>query len=384
MDMTILDGGLMTTIQDKGRTGFQQYGMPVSGAMDDYSMQVGNLLVGNEPYEAVLETTILGPSVQFNVTTMIALTGANMKPQINRRSVTMWRSILVNPGDVLTFGGLISGCRSYIALAGGIGIEAVMGSKSTYVRGAIGGLKGEKLQTGDEFNLGFKNKGLGQLGIKRIPQESIPIYANTCEVRVVLGPQDDCFTQAAIRTFFESEYDLTNEADRMGYRLAGPKIEHLQSADIISDGIALGSIQVPGHGMPIIMMADRQTTGGYTKIATVISPDLAILAQLKPGDKVRFKQVSLATSHEIYHQYVDKIEEIQRYIKGNTFEMTSTKLYQVSVKGKQDKKTYKIIVEEISELVQLKLNIENSVGESTPTEVEIGTPTYRSGSLGID
>lgn len=347
MDITILDGGLLTTIQDKGRTGFQQYGMPVSGVMDDYSMRVGNLLVGNEPYEAVLETTILGPTVQFNENTMIALTGANMKPQINRKSVTMWRSILVNPGDVLTFGGLISGCRSYIALAGGIGIEAVMGSKSTYVRGAIGGLHGGRLQTGDEFDLGFQNKDLGQLPLKRIPQKYLPIYANTCEVRVVLGPQDDCFTQATIRTFFESEYDVTNEADRMGYRLAGPKIEHLQSADIISDGIALGSIQVPGHGMPIIMMADRQTTGGYTKIGTVISSDLAILAQLKPGDKVRFKQVSIATSHELYYQYNDKIEEIERYILENSFEMTSTRLYQVSVKGKQDTTIFKVSVEEI-------------------------------------
>lgn len=348
MDVTILDGGLMTTIQDKGRTGFQQYGMPVSGAMDDYSMQLGNLLVGNEPYEAVLETTILGPSVQFNVNTRIALTGANMKPQINRQSVTMWRSIPVKPGDVLTFGGLISGCRGYIALAGGIRIEEVMGSKSTYVRGAIGGLKGEKLQTGDEFDLGFQNQDLGQLPLKRVPQEYLPVYANACEVRVILGPQDDCFTPEAIRTFFESEYDVTNEADRMGYRLAGPKLEHTESADIISDGIALGSIQVPGHGMPIIMMADRQTTGGYAKIGTVISPDLAILAQLKPGDKVRLKQVSITTSHEIYHQYKDKIENIQRYIKDNSFEITSTRLYQVSVKGKQDKKTVKVIVEEIN------------------------------------
>lgn len=347
MDITILDGGLLTTIQDKGRTGFQQYGMPVSGVMDDYSMRVGNLLVGNEPYEAVLETTILGPTVQFNVTTMIALTGANMKPQINTKSVPMWRSILVNIGDVLTFAGLISGCRSYIALAGGIGIEAVMGSKSTYVRGAIGGLHGGKLQTGDEFDLGFQNKDLGQLPLKRIPQKYLPIYANACEVSVVLGPQDDCFTQVAIRTFLESEYDVTNEADRMGYRLAGPKIEHTQSADIISDGIALGSIQVPGHGMPIIMMADRQTTGGYTKIGTVISSDLAILAQLKPGDKVRFKQVSIATSHELYHQYNDKIEEIQRYILENSFEMTSTRLFQVSVKGKQNTKTFNVSVEEI-------------------------------------
>ncbi|HZK55661.1 MAG TPA: biotin-dependent carboxyltransferase family protein [Desulfosporosinus sp.] len=348
MDVTILDGGLMTTIQDKGRTGFQQYGMPVSGAMDDYSMQLGNLLVGNKPHEAVLETTILGPSVQFNVTTRIALTGANMEPQINRQAVTMWRSILVCPGDVLTFGGLISGCRGYIALAGGIGIEAVMGSKSTYVRGAIGGLKGEKLQAGDEFDLSFANKDMSLLPLKRIPLEYLPIYEKACEVRVVLGPQDDCFTQPAIRTFLESEYDVTNEADRMGYRLAGPKLEHIESADIISDGIALGSIQVPGHGIPIIMMSDRQTTGGYTKIATVISPDLAILAQLKPGDKVRFKQVSITTSHEIYHQYKVKMEDIQRHIKNNSFEITSTRLYEVSVKGKPDKKSFKVTVEEIN------------------------------------
>lgn len=346
-DITILDGGLMTTIQDKGRTGFQQYGMSVSGAMDDFSMRVGNLLVGNDPYEAVLETTILGPIVQFNVNTNIAITGANMNPQINSKPVPMWRSILVNTGDILTFVGLISGCRSYIALAGGIAIESVMGSKSTYVRGAIGGLNGKNLQIGDEFNLGSNNKDLDQPPIKRIPQKYLPIYANTCEIRVVLGPQDDCFTQEAIRTFFESEYDVTNEADRMGYRLAGSKIEHTQSSDIISDGIALGSIQVPGHGMPIIMMADRQTTGGYTKIATVISSDLTILAQLRPGDKIRFKQVSIAKAHEIYNQYNLRIEEIQRYIKENRLEITSSKLYDVRVKGKLKDNEFRVLVEEI-------------------------------------
>ncbi len=346
-DIAILDGGLMTTIQDNGRTGFQQYGMSVSGAMDNFSMRVGNLLVGNEPYEAVLETTILGPTIQFNVSTVIAITGANMNPQINSKPVPMWRSILVNSGDILTFLGLISGCRGYISLAGGIGIEAVMGSKSTYVRGAIGGLNGKQLQIGDEFNLGLTNKDLEQLRNKRIPLKYRPIYANACEIRVILGPQDDCFTQEAISTFFESKYDVTNEADRMGYRLAGSKIEHIQSADIISDGITLGSIQVPGHGMPIIMMADRQTTGGYTKIATVISSDIAILAQLKPGDKIRFKQVSIEKSHEIYNQYNDKIEEIQRYINENSLEITSTRLYQISVKSKQEKKTYKVLAEEI-------------------------------------
>ena len=346
-DITILDGGLMTTIQDKGRPGFQQYGMSVSGAMDDFSMRVGNLLVGYEPYEAVLETTILGPTVQFNVNTVIAITGAKMNPQINSKPVPMWRSILVNSGDILTFLGLISGCRSYIALAGGIGIESVMGSKSTYVRGAIGGLNGNKLQVGDEFDLDLKNKDLSGLDNKRIPQEYLPIYANTCEIRVVLGPQDDYLTQETISVFFESEYEVTNEADRMGYRLSGSKIEHIQGADIISDGIALGSIQVPRYGMPIIMMADRQTTGGYTKIATVISSDLAILAQLRPGDKIRFKQVSITKAHEIFNQYNLRIEEIQRYIQENSLEITSSKLYGVRVKGKLKDNEFRVLVEEI-------------------------------------
>lgn len=281
--------GLLTTVQDAGRYGFQRYGMPVSGAMDLLSLHQANYLVSNLENEACLEVTALGPEIEFESNTYIAICGADMNAQINGNEIEMYKTIKVNSGDKLTFRGLRSGFRTYISFAGGIEVPLVMGSKSTYMRGEIGGFQGRQINKGDILEIGDNTN----IEIREINKRDIPIFNEYFTARIIPGPEADHFKVNGLATFLHSEFTLTDQCDRMGYRLTGNKIKHKTSADIISSGITFGTIQVPAHGEPIIMMADRQTTGGYTRIANVISDDLPFIAQLKPGDKIAFKEVNL-------------------------------------------------------------------------------------------
>lgn len=342
-DIVIINPGLYTTVQDRGRWGYQEYGMPVTGAMDDYSLRLANILVGNDEYDAVLETTLNGPEISFNTDVVAAVTGANMVPRVNGYTVPMWRSLKLSKGDVLSFEMAREGTRGYIAFAGGLDIPAVMGSRSTYVRGAIGGYEGRKLKSNDEIDLRDKNLPIEQLAGRIIPPQYIPHYEDSCIIRVIPGPQDDYFTEESIEKFFSSEYEITKEADRMGYRLSGPQLTHKAGADIISDGINLGSVQVPGHGMPIVMMSDRQTTGGYTKIATVISSDIPVMAQLKPGNKVRFEKIDIREAHKVLKEYENKIKEIKDYVNSYRLNTARMKRYNLKIEGV----SYEVTVEEI-------------------------------------
>lgn len=326
----IINPGLLTTVQDQGRWGYQRYGMSVAGAMDSFATRTANLLVGNDENEGVLEATFLGPEILFNCDEVISITGANMQPKINDVPVPMWTALLVKMGDKLSFSSAACGIRTYIAFSRGIDVPIIMNSKSTFIRGEIGGYEGRKLMKDDMVPLG--NRVLAVSG-SYLPSAYIPKYNGDNTIRVVMGPQDDYFENKAIDTFLNSEYSITSEADRMGYRLEGPKIQHKDGADIISDGIVFGSVQVPGHGSPIIMMADRQTTGGYAKIGTVITPDLSKLAQMKPGDKINFKVVSIEESHEIYREYEECIKKIKGFIENNRFEFTGIKRLDLRISG---------------------------------------------------
>lgn len=217
-----------------------------------------------------------------------------------------------------------------------------MGSKSTYVKGKVGGFQGRMLKAGDEIKIGSAGKN-DFTNIKKLPTEFIPSYNKDNIVRVVMGPQDDYFTDDGINTFLDGQYEVTNEADRMGYRLSGPKISHKIGADIISDGIIMGSVQVPGHGAPIIMMADRQTTGGYTKIATIITPDINIVGQLKPGESVRFKLVDIKEAHKIYKKYMKNFD----VIRGAVAKISCTTISSKKLKVRVNNKEYDVIVQEI-------------------------------------
>lgn len=308
----VIQPGLLTTVQDLGRYGYQQYGVPVSGAMDDYALRIANLLVGNNEGEACLEMTLLGPQLQVLGDTAVAITGADLSPMLNNSSIPMWAAVAVGPGDTISFPCPRGGCRSYLAVAGGIDVPRVMGSSSTYTKSHIGGFEGRALHAGDYLKSGRVRPGI--LG-RGLPPQYVPEYRKQSELRVMLGPQDDYFTENGIHTFLHSEYTVSMEADRVGYRLQGSRIEHKTSADIISDGIPLGAVQVPRDGLPIVLLADRHTTGGYTKIAVVITADIPKLAQAKPGDKVRFRQITEAAAHRALNDYEQNIDAVKDWIQ---------------------------------------------------------------------
>ena len=295
MSITVLNPGLLTTVQDMGRVGYQQFGVSVSGVMDPRSAAIANILVGNPEDEAVLECTMMGPQLLFNQTETIAITGGDLMPTLDGKPMPTYRAVTVQAGQVLRFQAPKTGCRCFIAFTGGLDIPVVMGSRSTYMKAKIGGVEGRKLQKDDV--IGFRAPGVPKnLNIRCMAPEFVPRPVYT--LRVVMGPQDDAFTPAGIDTFLGETYSVTNEFDRMGCRLDGALIEHKVSGDIISDGIAFGAVQVPSAGKPILMLADRQTTGGYTKIANVITADFRILGQLKAGDKIRFEKVSIAHAQD--------------------------------------------------------------------------------------
>ena len=310
----VIQPGPLTTVQDLGRYGYQQYGIPVSGAMDNYALRVANLLVGNNEGEAGLEITLLGLQLRLLKDTVVAISGADLSPTLNNNPLPMWEAVVVGCGDVISFHWPKRGCRSYLAVAGGIDIPKVMGSSSTYMKSRIGGIEGRPLRVGDRLKSGEARPRILE---RKLPPQYIPEYRNQSELRVILGPQDDHFTEKGIYDFLHSEYTISTEADRVGYRLQGPRIEHKTGADIISDGIPLGAVQVPGDGLPIILMADRQTTGGYAKIAIVITVDVPKLAQAKPGDKIRFLQTTEEEAHQALREYEQTIHTLKYCIQQN-------------------------------------------------------------------
>jgi len=295
--LLIRSSGLLTTVQDLGRYGFQRYGMPVAGAMDAFSFQLANALVGNLPNDACLEITLIGPEIEFFDDGILAICGADINPCMNGNPVSINKTITAKKGDLLSFGGLNAGCRSYIAFAGGIQVPMVMGSRSTYLRGKIGGFEGRALKSGDVVPLGLMHH---KPVFKEIPVDLLPQYGSSQILQITPGPEINRFDIQGITALLTSEYKIADQSDRMGYRLSGEEIKQAKgSADIISAGISMGSVQIPGNGQPIILMADRQTTGGYTRIAHVASVDLTLLAQLKPGDRIRFKEITLGKAQEL-------------------------------------------------------------------------------------
>jgi biotin-dependent carboxylase-like uncharacterized protein len=295
--LLVADPGLLTTVQDLGRLGYQRVGIPPSGPMDRLAFVVANRLVGNPDGAAALECTVKGPRLEVGRAALVAVTGADMGLSVNGREAPTWTAVPVAPGDVIGFRMASAGCRSYLAAAGGIDTPPALGSRATYLRGRLGGLGGRALRKGDALPLGPGPAASGPRTARTVPPARRPGYPAEIECRVVLGPQDDRFTPEGIAAFLGGPYEVTPQADRMGYRLKGPVIAHARGHDIVSDGIPLGGIQVPGEGQPIVLLVDRQTTGGYTKIATVISVDIGRIGQTRPGQRVRFRAVGLAEAH---------------------------------------------------------------------------------------
>jgi len=294
----VLDGGLLTTVQDLGRFGYQRVGVPVCGAMDPFALRAANRLAGNADNAAALEITLVGPELRFAGDALVAITGADLGPMMDGEPLAMWRTLCVRRGTHVTFGANRQGLRAYLAVAGGIDVPLVLDSRSTFTRGGFGGYDGRALRAGDRLRLVDADTPCAPI-VRRMPQAGVPRYGRGGPVRVVLGPQDDAFTEDGLATFLRDAYMLTSQSDRVGSRFAGPRIAHRTGADIVSDGTVCGAIQVTGDGLPIVLMADRGTTGGYTKIATVATVDLGRVAQLAPGESVRFAAISLQEAHAL-------------------------------------------------------------------------------------
>ena len=306
----IIDGGMFTTVQDLGRYGYQRYGVPASGAMDPFALRVANLLVGNQEDDAGLEVSMVGAKMSFLAETVLAITGADLGPLLDGRPFPMWQALIVPMGSELSFVGVRDGVRSYLAIAGGIDVPVVLGSRSTYTPSRLGGFQGRALTAGDRLSTSWQTTP-DRLEGRRLSRKHIPRYGHTHTLRVIMGPQDDAFTQESIETFLSSAYKVTSMSDRVGYRLEGEPVRSTGSAGIISDGSPLGAVQMTGDGLPIILAVDRGTTGGYVKIATVISGDFWSLAQAAPGDAITFQQVDVEEAHRVLEERRDVLEQVR-------------------------------------------------------------------------
>ncbi|MEG0016591.1 MAG: biotin-dependent carboxyltransferase family protein [Gordonibacter sp.] len=296
MGLVVRKPGVYTSVQDNGRYGYQGSGFSPNGVMDHRAYVMANLLVENDPHDCVLEFALAGPTLRFTTKTIIALTGGDFSATIDRKPVPRYTALMVDRGSILRLGAAKTGCYGYLAIAGGsMRIPEVMGSRSTNLKCEIGGWKGRTLIVGDYLPFVTKNVDfLPNLGSHRIDPD--PYYCfgeEEITVRVVPGPQENLFTEEGIEAFYSQTYLTTTKCDRMGYRLDGPEIATACGSDIISDGIAFGAVQVPSHGRPIIMLADRQTTGGYAKIGTIATVDIPKLVQRPPGSRIRFEAVTV-------------------------------------------------------------------------------------------
>lgn len=315
-DLVVADPGPFATIQDLGRVGYQRFGVTTSGAMDEGALRLANRLAGNQPGEAAVEFTLGGGTYQVEAPACrVAVAGGDFPVSINGRRVGAYASHTLRRGDRLAIGTAVSGARGYLAVAGGFALPEVLGSRSTHVRSGLGGMDGGPLKAGSRLPLAAPDRFEGPDRWLRpgLWPRGRPV------LRVVMGPQDDLFTEEGKATFLSHAYRILPQSDRMGYRFEGPPIRHVADYNIVSDGIAPGSIQVVGSGQPIVMLADRQTTGGYAKIATVVSADLPVLAQCRPGNAVRFRAVSVEEAEDLRAAMLDGIEALEKafYIVGD-------------------------------------------------------------------
>lgn len=323
--LLVVDPGPLATIQDLGRVGYQRFGVTTAGAMDERALRLANRLAGNEPGEAAIEFTLAGGTYVVEAAACrIAIAGGDFPVSINGRRVGPYASHTLRRGDRLVIGRAHSGTRGYLTVAGGLDIPKVLGSRSTHVRSALGGMDGHPLKAGNRIPLADPERFDGS--DRWLKPNLWPKSGDV--VRVVLGPQDDLFTEEGKATFLSHPYRILPQSDRMGYRFEGPPIRHAADYNIVSDGIAWGSVQVVGSGQPIIMLADRQTTGGYAKIATVISADLPVLAQCRPGNDVRFRAVGVEEAEDLRAALLDGIEKLAKafYRVGSTVDDTANLL----------------------------------------------------------
>ena len=295
----VQEPGLFTTVQDLGREGFGPLGVSASGAADAMSLRLGNRLVGNAEGEAGLEMTLLGGTFVFPDGAIVALTGSDFGSTVDGAPVGLWTSMEVKPGQTLRLGPTRSGARCYLCVRGGIEVKLFLGSASTHILSGIGGHQGRSLRKGDMLKIGHAS---GAVPKRRLSANALKHVLPRKVLRVTPGPQSDWFPEAAQRMFYESRYRIAEESNRMGIRLEGGAVPEGGGGKMISEGVSLGAIQVPEGGQPIILFVEQQTTGGYPKIANVISADFHCLGQLRPRDEIRFERVDWETARALLRE----------------------------------------------------------------------------------
>ncbi|MGM0898408.1 MAG: biotin-dependent carboxyltransferase family protein [Bacillota bacterium] len=314
--LNIRKSGLQTAIQDLGRTGFQRYGVIASGVMDPFAHRIANLLVGNAETLPTLEIALSGPVIEFEDDHFIAICGGDLSPSLDGKPLAMWRGHFIRKGSVLSFGQPKRGARSYLAIAGSFDIPAVMDSHSTYLRAGIGGFDGRALKNGDTLHtLSVPIEHLEALRRThdQTPDWLIPPvrYHEQPTIRMMPGRQYALFDDESRSGIFKEIFKVSTNSDRMGYRLEGAELALAQPVELVSEAVAFGSVQVPPDGNPIVLLADRQTTGGYPKIGQVASVDLPLISQLKPGDSLTFREVSISAAEQLYIEQEQQIRQLK-------------------------------------------------------------------------
>lgn len=311
--LRVLAPGFLTSVQDLGRWGLADQGIAPAGAMDPLSLRLGNLIVGNPPDAAALECTLSGPRLFADGVCLVALAGAPFDAWVEMRGgrvpLAPWQATHLAAGDVVHVGAARAGARAYLCVAGGFDLPPHHGSRATHLVAGLGGLDGRALREGDSLPIGAATRLLADLAGRCLRPDLWPRFPDQVTVRVTPGPQLNRFTEAAVETFLSSVYVVAADSNRMGVRLAGPHLTHTQGADVTSEGITLGAIQVPPSGQPIILMVDRQTTGGYTKPATVIGADIPRVGQARPGTRLRFQMVSMDEALAARRAQEDLVDE---------------------------------------------------------------------------
>ena len=306
--------GMFTTVQDPGRLGWQRHGVTPGGAVDTYALRLANVLAGNVESAAGLEVTLAGPSLRFADEALIAICGAEFDATVEGRAVPAWRPVRLAPGAVLAFGAARTGCRACLAVAGGLVVPRVLGGRGTHLAASFGGFEGRSLRAGDVMKSGppslwakrlasaLAGTGIFSAAHWEVGATARPAYTAAPTVRAMRGPQWEWFNLEAQARFWQERFTVTPRSDRMGLRLAaaGPGLTSVTLREMISEGVATGTVQVPPDGQPIVLLADRQTIGGYPKIATAATVDLPLLAQLRPGDSVGFRDTSVVEAQELW------------------------------------------------------------------------------------
>ena len=321
----VIEPGLLSTVQDEGRHGFQQFGIITSGVMDPFALRIANLLVGNKEDEAAIEVTLTGPTLDFDEDVLMAVCGADFSAVVDGEPLPLWRPVLVKKGSNVHMKFSKQGCRAIIAIAGGLNLPSKMNSKSTYVRAGIGGFNGRAFEKEDVIKGTFLSEKSYQIlrtltkkktskmftSLWSISAHYIDDLYNPKAIRIIKGRHYDEFSRESKESFWEQQYKISPQSDRMGYRLEGPVLERMNDQDLLSEAVAFGTIQIPSDGQPIILLADRQTIGGYPKIGQVASVDLPALVQKKPGEEIEFEEVS----HQQAQQLLLKREQDIRELK---------------------------------------------------------------------